>query len=149
MTTAMLKNICYTPYNRKLKLHEINPDFKNSRLIMSFIFVYVNFRDLNFYYFGPGQIFPSYVYGKSHEQSVHSIWIIRWSLSLFVSQQVLFFVNVPLISFILKCHPLRKCLFRVNFLYSNVFSHFDIRDNLSRVNFQCSTYISWSVDFLS
>ena len=54
MTTAMLKNICYTPYYRKLKLHEINPDFKNSRLIMSLIF-------------------PSYVYGKSHEQSVQSI----------------------------------------------------------------------------
>ena len=76
-------------------------------------------------------------------------WIIRWTLSLFVSQQVLFFVNVPLISFILKCHPLRGCLFRFNFLYSNVFSHFNIRDNLSRVNFQYSTYISWSVDFLS
>ena len=73
MTIAILKNICYTPYYRKLTLHEINPDFKNSRLIMSFIFVYVNFRDLNFSCFGPGQIFPSYVYGKSHEQSVHSI----------------------------------------------------------------------------
>ena len=43
---------------------------------MSFIFVYVDFRDLNFSClscFGLGQIFPSYVYGKSHEQSVHSI----------------------------------------------------------------------------
>ena len=46
MTIAILKNICYTPYYRKLTLHEINPDFKNSRLIMSFIFVYVDFRDL-------------------------------------------------------------------------------------------------------
>ena len=73
MTIAILKNICYTPYYRKLTLHEINPAFKSSRLIMSFIFVYVNFRDLNFSRFGPGQIFPSYVYGKSDEQSVHSI----------------------------------------------------------------------------
>ena len=148
MTTAILKNICYTPYYRKLTLHEINPDFKNSRFIMSFIFVYVNFRDLNFYYFGPGQIFPSFRESPTNKVSI-PFWIIRWTLSLFVPQRVLFFVNVALISFILKCHPLRGCLFRVNFLYSNVFSHFNIRDNLSRVNFQYSTYISWSVDFLS
>ena len=54
MTIAILKNICYTPYYRKLTLHEINPAFKSSRLIMSFIFVYVNFRDLNFSRFGLG-----------------------------------------------------------------------------------------------
>ena len=28
MTTAILKNICYTPYYRKLTLNEINPDSK-------------------------------------------------------------------------------------------------------------------------
>ena len=149
MTIAILKNICYTPYYRKLTLHEINPAFKSSRLIMSFIFVYVNFRDLISLVLAQAK-FPLRMFTESPTNKVSiPFWIIRWTLSLFVSQQVLFFVNVPLISFILKCHPLGGCLFCFNFLYSNVFSHFNIRDNLSRVNFQNSTYISWSVDFLS
>ena len=67
---------------------------------MSFIFVYVNFRDLNFYYFGPGQIFPSYVYGKSNEQSVHSI--LDYTLN---------FVPVCVSTSFVLCER------RVNFLY--------------------------------
>ena len=55
-----------------------------------------------FYYCGPGQIFPSYVYGKSHEQSVH--FILDYTLNFVPICVSTSFVlcNVALISFILK-----------------------------------------------
>ena len=81
------------------------------------------------------------------ESAANKVSISDYTLNFVPAVSTCFcsFVNVALISFILKCYP----FFCVNFLHSTVAFHYTvIRNNLSGVNFQYRNFMESYVYFL-